>query len=318
MKIYYQTGQWQEQHIDCYQVKQGVQKVSIHARIEDILAESQHESDSVFLVDETYFDLVSCPVEWTFYEPLSLLTLEKLIEMKVKSFKKDHHVRGEMLVYDITYIMIDHEESSYILGKTGHIQFQLSLFFIKPSLLVLCPTLTEKSLWPKIYPASYFTVQFITKSLKKENFWILTISEHQSRFIHINHGWYETIESLDRWYQHIKEMCKKNNILSYFYKSDDELQANPVAYTIMEQSMKFYNKMLIERLANYCDKEEDSIVIAPQLEHHVFRESFTHTYQQLINGYVVPFSITKSLQQYHRTRQPHELDVLTCLNVLHT
>ena len=85
-------------------------------------------------------------------------------------------------------------------------------------------------------------------------------------------------------------MCKKNNILSYFYKSDDELQANPVAY---------------------------SIVIAPQLEHHIFRESFTHTYQQLINGYVVPFSITKSLEQYHRTRQPHELDVLTCLNFLH-
>ena len=93
-------------------------------------------------------------------------------------------------------------------------------------------------------------------------------------------------------------MCRKNNILNYFYKSNDELQANPIAYSIMQQSMQFYNKMLIDRIASCSSQSNDIIIIAPQLQHYVFRESFTDIYSNKINGYVVPFSITNTLHHY--------------------
>lgn len=314
-KIYYQTWSHPHYHIDHYQVKNTVQKITINDRVEEILFTSQHQSDSIFLLDEKYFDLLSCHIEGSFYQPLRIDQLEHLVDQKIKEFKKNRQLSGEVIHYTIDHSTIDWEKTAYILGKTGLIQFQLSLLGIKPALLSFCPEVKKnKKSWLQLYPASYFTVQFISHSLEKPYFNILSIHEDHAKLIHISHGRYQSIETLDRWYHHIKEMCSKNNILPYFHKSDAELQSNPIAHQIMQQSMDFYNKMLVERLANYSMNHEDIIVIAPELKHHTFRESFTTTYHDKINGYVVPFSITSSLQQFGRKRQPHELDVLTCIN----
>ena len=76
--------------------------------------------------------------------------------------------------------------------------------------------------------------------------------------------------------------------------------------------------MLVEWVASLSSEHPDSIVIAPQLKHHVFWESFNDYYKRHITGYVVPFSITDSLDHYGKKRQAHELDVLTCLNLFDT
>lgn len=317
MKIYHQSYQGKHSTVNCYQFKNSIQKLSMTTSIEELLFECRKESDSVFLLDESYFDLIACPIEWSFYEPMSIQTIDALVESQFKKLTKERKVSWKLLLYDINHITIDQQQSSYLLWKTWYIEFQLSLIAIKPSLLTICPSLSHKDYWPRVYPASYFTLQFITHNLQKESFSIVTIAENSTRLVAIHNWWYHTIQSLDRWYQHIKEMCSQHNILSYFYKSDEDLQANPIAYSIMQQSMLFYNKMLVDRIASYSPPHTDSIVIAPQLNHHVFWESFTELYQKKINGYIVPFSFTDSLEHYGKKRQAHELDILTCLNLLH-
>lgn len=312
-KIYYQTGQWKNTTIDCYQIKNSVQKISINSSVEKLLIESRSESDSIFLLDENYFDLIALPIAWSFYDPISISTLDILASNKIKELKKDKKIYWEMLSYATSAIMIDGIESSYILGKTGYISFQLSLLCLKPTLLLSCPHILEPQ-WPKVYPATYFTLQFITHNLEKKDFCILTINEDTSKLIHIYQWRYQAIESLDWWYKHIKEMFRKNNILNYFYKSNEEIQSNPIAYSIVQQSMQFYNKMLIEWIASFSTYSNDIIVIAPQLKHSLFWESFTDIYSKEINGYVVPFSITDTLNNHGKQRQPSELDILTCLN----
>ena len=89
-------------------------------------------------------------------------------------------------MYDIDNIYIDNEPSTYLLGKTGKIKRDIFFIFIKPSLAIACPTLLKNNVsGPKIYPSSYFTLQFMVKKLEIPSFIILSFHENHTKIISI-------------------------------------------------------------------------------------------------------------------------------------
>lgn len=322
-KIYYQSGTSSWWHIDCYTIKQSIQKMTITMDIESVMRDARHESDSIFLLDESYFDLFSFPMEGTFYEAITIDIIDALIHKTIRQLTLERRIKGNLLFYDIDHISVNDQPSLYILGQTGHLRRRLSLAFIRPRIAMACPSIAvqytpsliaKKQSWPRVYPASFFTLQFIIHELEKQDFSIISISDTDTRLITIRDGYYQNNISLDRWYDHLKHICSSNNVLTYLYKWNEELESNPMAYRIMDEAMDFFTKTLVRWIEEQSRPGQDCIIIAPMMTNKLFQEHFTIHYSQQINGYIVPFTTTEKLDNYGRKWLPHELDVLTCLN----
>ncbi len=322
-KIYSQSWLSWWSHIDCYTIKQSIQKMTITMPLESVIRDARHESESIFLLDEGNFDLFTFPMEGTFYEAVTIDIIDGLIAKTIRQLTLERRIQWALLFYDIDHISIDGQKTAYILGQQWHLRRRLSLAFIKPRIALACPEIArhytasliaKKNSWPRVYPASFFTLQFIIHELEKQDFSIITISDDHTRLITIRDGYYQDIASLDRGYDHLKHICTSNNILTYLYKSNDDLESNPMAYRIMDETMEFYTKTLVRWIAEQSRPGQDCIIIAPMMTNKLFQEHFTKHYSQQINGYIVPFTTTQKLDNYGRTWLPHELDILTCLN----
>jgi hypothetical protein len=75
-----------------YQIKKTIQKITINDSLEHMLFEKRDDSGSVFLIDESYFNLIRCPIEGMVYETLKIEQLTQLIEKKIQEIQKEHHI----------------------------------------------------------------------------------------------------------------------------------------------------------------------------------------------------------------------------------
>ncbi len=312
--IYHQIWYGAEQQIEWYQIKKSIHKITINRSSEDMIFEKKDDSDSVFLLDERYFDLVRCPIQGMIYEPMTIEQLSSLIDNKVKEIKKTHRLQSEMIMYDNENIIIDGEPSHFLLWKTGYIQRDLLLIYIKPSLALSCPTLFKNLPAPRLYPSSYFTLQFMSKSLHIPSFLILTLSEHTMKLIRVQDGFYDCIETLDRGIKHLKQILVSNNVIQYFNKDEKAISQNPMARSVMVEAIRFYNKIVCDWIQEYNNHTTTCIINTPAFKNNIFMDTFMEDYQAQLNGYIVPSSVHNQLNQYKRTRQMSEIDVLTYLN----
>ena len=117
MHIYRPNSQQEEQSIERYQIKKKIQKIQVSDKIERLLFEYQDDPERTFLLDEDLFELVRCPIQGVLYEPLKIEQLTDLIESKIKEVKKEHHITGSMLLYDVDHILVDGQESTHLLGQ---------------------------------------------------------------------------------------------------------------------------------------------------------------------------------------------------------
>ena len=315
MHIYRPLSQQQgEQSIEWYQIKKKIQKIQLTDTIEHLLFEFQDDANRTFLLDEELFELVRYPVEGMLYEPLKIEQLTNLIESKIREVKQQENIKGSILLYDIDHIRVDGEQSNYLLGQTGHLQRDIFLVFIKPSLALSCPTLATEKPSPYIYPSSYFTVQFISKQLSIPSFIMVSFHEHTIKLILVKDWFYHNIHTLDRGINNLKQILISNNIIAYLSKSDTEIQHNSLVATILEDNMKFYINIVIDRLQDHNEGITSCIISYPEFKNNILYQTFIDTYQSRIGWYIIPNSIHHQLETYDRERQTNELDILTYLN----
>ena len=312
--IYHQIGQWWDNLLEWYQIKKSIQKITINDSLEHMLFEKRDDDNSVFLVDESYFNLIRCPIAGMIYEPLKIEQLNHLIETKIKEIKKTHNITWYMLMYDIENITIDGETSQYLLGKSGYITRDIFFIFIKPSLAIACPTLLKDTAWPLVYPSSYFTVQFMVKTLQISSFLIITFDENTVKLISIKDGFYHQIQNLDRGMNNLKQILISNNVIHHFNKSDSEIEQNTMAKSVLIESIDFYNKIIIDWIKEHNNDIKTCIINIPTLKNHLFINQLIASYSKEIWWYIVSSKIDKNLKQYERKRQMNEMDILTYLN----
>lgn len=318
MHIYRPVSQQGEQSIERYQIKKKIQKIQISDNIERLLFQYQDDPDRTFLLDEDFFELVRCPIQGTLYEPLKIEQLTDLIQGKIQEVKKDHQITGSILLYDIDHILVDGKESTHLLGQTGELQRDIFLVFIKPSLALSCPTLGTKKASPHIYPSSYFTVQFVTKQLNIPSFLMISFHEHTIKLILIKNGFYHNIQTLDRGINNLKQILISNNIIAYLNKYDQEIHNNSLVFSILEENISFYMKIVIDRVAEHNEGITNCMINHPEFKNNFFYDSFVKEYQERIGGYIIPNSIHHTLNTYDRNRQSSEFDILSYLNFAET
>jgi len=107
MHIYHHTGTGAEQSLEWYQVKTGIQKITMNTPIEEVLFDFQHDTERTFLLDERYFDLIRCPIQGMIYEPLNIEQLNNLIKQKTEETQSAHNIHNPLIMYDNENIIID-------------------------------------------------------------------------------------------------------------------------------------------------------------------------------------------------------------------
>lgn len=116
MHIYYPLEQHnKEQRIDYYQFKNHVQKLQVTNEVERLLTKHHNNPDYVFLLNESFFDLVRYSIEGEVFEPLRIDQLNNLIENKIQEAKKEYMIHGQILLYDIDHISVNGEAADYLL-----------------------------------------------------------------------------------------------------------------------------------------------------------------------------------------------------------
>ncbi len=306
---------WHDNHlIERYQVKTGIQKIMMRKELEEVLFDYQNKSDAIFLLDEESFDLIRYAVEGMLYDPLTIEQLNNLVAQKIVAIQKEYNIKGKLLLYDMDHIRVNGEASRYLLGQKGKLERDIFLIFIKPSLALSLPHLWTSKELPRIYPMSYFTVQFITQQLKIPSFVMLTIYEHSTKFIMIKDGFYHTIHTLDRWINDLKQILINHNIVSYLDKDDASIEGNSFAARIMQEGLDFFMNILFNRVIEQNEWVTTFIISYPEFKNTFFYNSLLKHFQDRIWGYLLPSSIHHQLKSYKRKRTKNEIDILSYLN----
>lgn len=166
----------------------------------------------------------------------------------------------------------------------------------------------------RVYPDSFFTIDFIKKELGKDSFYVLYMHQSYAKLIHVYNGFYRVVETMNLGVEMLRQIYKDNGIMHFFYTKRDEINAQPLVKDIIMTSVDFFTEMLSKWLGEFITKENDLILISPLTTNSFFQESFNKRYNHYINGFILPFHHSNKLKTFDRNRTPDEMDILTFVN----
>ncbi len=317
MQIFCEVGSKYEPN--CLKItKQNNSFTSTHYEqsVDDILLqEKESEKKKILFLDEEKFRMYHFDVLIHREQIMAIQDVKTIINEKLLWIYKQHGQNNSFLFYMIEWIFVNWEEKEYIIWEKWQIFFKLSFYFLKPEIQqiyqIKFPTMFSEI---DIYPSSLFTTRFIKKKLQKKSFFLLYIEDNVSKLLHINNGFYRTIENVNMWTNMLKETYADNNIVDLFYATDDQLDSHPLVKDIVYQSVDFFTQMLAKRLRQYIDQENDLILISSLTKNIFFQKQFNKWYNHFINWFILPFSHSNILDTYWRKRESEELNILTFLN----
>ena len=292
-------------------------KAVIHKPFKEMIDIASKETPPhFFLLDEERFHFYRFDIYHTFEEKCTRTNLQTIVSHKLQEIKQNFGRHGQKLFYHIDTIFVNGEPKEYIVGETGIIFFRLSLVFLKSQdLHELTMRYGDINSWLcKIYPSSFFTINFLKQHIDKQNFYLLYILDNQTKLITVENWFYSSFQSLNRWAHMLKEIFDDNNVSQFLYKSQQEIDSSPYARELVMQSVDFYTNMLNKRLRTHIHTGQDIILITPLVKNGYFLETLQKRYNQYINGYILPFHYSNKLETYNRDRAPDEMDTLVFLN----
>ena len=166
-----------------------------------------------------------------------------------------------------------------------------------------------------IYPQSFYTIHFLKKTLKKDDFYIIRIANDHAKLVHITNGFYNGVEKINLGIDVVKTIYKENMISRYLYESVEEIEKNPYAKDLILKSLDFYSEMLSKRLVTHCGKNQDMILMSSLVKNQYFLDVMSRRYQEHVGGYILPFHYSSKLDTFGSVREPENMDSLIYVNV---
>ena len=291
----------------------------IHESFADVVKQSEMypKYQHFFMLDESRFAFFRFDVYETREEKFTLQDLKKIIDEKTATTKKQHDVNGERIMAYIDTIYVNGEEKKYVIGETGEIFFRLYIMYLdKKSINTINSTYGNffEVKNTTFIPESFHTLLFLRNSLKKDNFVLLYINETFCKAINVRNGFYESVETLNLGLSALKQMYKDNGIVQYWYKEYDVIEANPLAKTLVTETLQFYSQLFCKRLQEKNFIGNDVIVISPITKNVHFIDIFNTEYKKLTNHYIVPFHHSELLETFDRDWDPDDMDALILMN----
>lgn len=97
-------------------------------------------------------------------------------------------------------------------------------------------------------------------------------------------------------------MYKDNQIVKYWYKTSEEIDQNPLAKTLVLESISFYVEYLCKWLEDLGFTDKDVFLISSILKNGNFMEEFNKRYSRFHNKYIVPFHHSTQLHTFGKHR----------------
>jgi len=296
-----------------------IQNYTLHETLSSIITQSYQypKYDHFFLLDESRFSFYRYDIYQDFPENITIQTLNSLIKSKIELAKIENLIDWEVINNYIDTIYVDWEEKKFLIWQKGHIFFRLYIIYAcKNTINTFNSTYWDVLNNPKIHlvPQSLHTALFLRNNLKKENFVLLYITENYCKAITIKNGFYSGFEILNLWIWSLKQMYKDNGVVQYRYKDYQSIEANPLAKSLVVETLEFYSQLFCKWLLEKNLVWNDIMVISPITKNWHFIEIFDKEYRKNSNNYIVPFHHSNSLNSFGMDRDPENMDSLVFIN----
>lgn len=269
-----------------------------------------------FMLDDSRFSFFSFDVFETFTDTFTINDLDTIIHKKFLEVQNEISIGEKILTY-IDTIFVDWETKNFVIGEKWEIFFRLYIICVDKQTLNQLNSSYGNILANKkisLIPQSFYTLVFLRNNLKKDNFVLLYITETYCKAISVKNWFYENIESLNLWIWALKQMYKDNWIVQYRYKDYDFIENNPLAKSLVMETLEFYSQLFCKRFYEKNLVWNDVVVISPITRNVHFMEAFDKEYRKISNNYVVPFNHSDNLNYFDTEREPEDMDALVLLN----
>ena len=296
-----------------------LQTYTLHESFPNIIKQSNEypKYDHFFLLDESRFSFFRSDIFQEFSEPVTIQTLNDIIQEKITETKCVHNLDGIVVTNYIDTIFVDGEPKQFLIGQKGQVFFRLYIVYLRKQSLNMFNSVYGHVLAHKqvqILPQSFHTIFFLRESLKKENFVLLYITENYCKAVCVKNGFYSWFDTINLGIASLKQMYKDNWVVQYRYKEYQTIESNPLAKSLVVETIEFYADLLSKRLYEKWLSGSDVIVISPITKNEHFIEIFDKSYRKISNNYIVPFHHSDLLNSFGRNRAPEDMDTLIFVN----
>jgi hypothetical protein len=291
-------------------------KYEILEDIEGILHRTTCAKDTYFFLREEYFDLYSFDIFQEFDTPCTRADLESITREKRLTIQQEYDSAAVELFHYVDVVYEQWLRKEHVMWTKGSVFFRISFVCLQQHMHSKF-TMAKWAKWCRdirVYPDSFFTIDFIKKELGKDSFYLLYMHQSYAKLIHVSNGFYRMVETMNLGVEMLKQIYKDNGVIQFFYTKRDEINAQPLVKDIVITSVDFFTEMLSKWLGEFITRENDLILISPLTTNSYFQESFNKRYNHYINGFILPFHHSDNLQTFNRNRTPDEMDILTFVN----
>ena len=189
MRILYDcSGRWKIYTCDTDQCATTTWYTSLDETLETFCKHANIHED-ILLLGEEGFSYFCFSVSLQTHAPFTVHDLKGIVQEKLSYIKTYHHQDSRYVHHEIAHGRVNGQSQKYLLGKTGHLQFDLQIYMLQPELSYALRAhqqqeqITNQSQQAKrlhIYPRSYFTCQFLTYHLHKESYVLLVMYDEKT------------------------------------------------------------------------------------------------------------------------------------------
>ncbi|UFX83080.1 hypothetical protein [Candidatus Absconditicoccus praedator] len=276
------------------------------------------KGNNTFLINENRFYFYSFPVFHKSDTKFTINDLNNIIEEKKLQIKKQFATPGYLLFYNIEYTYVDGLPADYIIGEKGDIFFYLNLYYLNIETsnifrIFAGNNFSERS-DIKIFPSSFFTVNYLKNNINKSSFAILYINEDTVKIIYIKNGFYDKIESMKFGISSLRSIFEENNLVDLYKTSWNGDDIPGYSYDLLIKNFNFYNDLLIKRFNEVVGKNIDVVLISSLLNNKIYMESLLEKQGEKLGGYILPFRTYSNFDLFGQNWDVGEIDILTYLN----
>lgn len=304
-----------------YDIKQwaDIQQYYLHEHLSQIVEKSYNYPwvKQAFLLDESRFSFFRFDIYLDCPDGFTIQMLHDITAEKMNYIEREQGVSWWFLSTYVDSIFVNWEEKQRMIWESGTIFFRLYIIYIDYTSLnqfdgVFGKVRENKNI--EILPQSFHTTLFLRNNLKRENFFLLYISENSAKIIKISNSFYEWVKTLNLWMWALKQMYKDNWILPYRYKSSEDIQWNTIAEWLIVDTIDFFSTLFFSRLETEWYIWSDMFLVSPIVKNWYFMEVFNKKYREYSENYIIPFHYSDKLDTFDKVREPEDMDTLIYLN----
>lgn len=314
MRILYDcSGRWKIYTCDALQCSTTTRYTSVDETLQ-MFCSSASLPEDIILLGEEYFSYFRFSISLHTQEPFAIHDLKNLIQEKISYIKTYHHQDSRYIHHEIAHGRVDGVFEKHLLGKSGHLQFDIQFYILKPTLAYsLRAYQNTPQTRPRIYPRSYFTCQFLTHHLQKESYILMVMYDEKTVLMRLEWWWRRAIEQVNRGLHHLKKIYREFGVEAYLYTPPTD---HPFARNTVGEANRAFIQQLVKRIKQYIPQKSSVIAIWRILKNAGFLEVLQEVYGSQGQGFLLPFHYAQTMHTPYssKVRQPDEVHVASCMH----